>query len=437
MSDFKGTICDETLSQEVPSAQCAFFGTKCKDTMIVPVPIHCDIFEEGTALDVDFRIYINIAVPWATIAYDMSQFMIEVEGYATENGTEGPWNFTIFFSHHCLDSQNTLVSSIPGGEYLDIGGAVLVVKSLPSGRVEHVLPSDIPCIKRMLVSTLTSSLRRAKGQTHLRRIVFPLPIVAPRRKRPQLSRTIASEEPHPSAYCMFMPSPTDYLAPQGTPESHTLHVDPVHPTHVLPGYDIHHIEDILIEIMCHYNWKTVVAFSRVASTGRVAARSHVQAIPRLALCSYVGFKAYTFHSLMRELALSRGSIGGSIGRRLLETHSEYTTTHNFPSNANTLSQPQSVNVTIVDISSRVMQGSQGSQSMKVTVIESSSSGVMQTSQGSPLASQTNFISPPTVYCFYPNLIGQIATVQTDLLQPPSPTQARLRAPYTVNNDNRA
>ncbi|KAJ3514165.1 hypothetical protein NMY22_g14831 [Coprinellus aureogranulatus] len=455
-------------SQEVPSAQCAFFGTNCKDIMIVPVPIHCDAFEQSTALDVDFRVYVNIAVPWATIAYDISQFMIEVQDCPTENGTESPWTFTIFFSHHCLDSQNALIRSIPGGEYLDIGGAVLVVKSLHSGRIEHVLPSDIPFIEQMLISTLTSRLRRAKmrlshGQPHLSRIVFPLPIVAPRQKRPQPSRTIASEAPHPSAYCMFMPSPTDDLAPQGTPESHTSHVDPVHPTHILPGYDVYHIEDILIEIMCHCNWKTVMALSRVASTGRVAARSRVQAILRHALRPYIGATPDTFHSLMGELALSGGGIGGSVARWVLDTNSEYTTTHKFRVSrrcgdlniivplgglpvmrkhmsalgyriwrTERVTAPMAMTVERVVSSCRIASGSIGS--VKVTIVESTSS-VMQALLGSPLASQTNFISPTTVYCFYPNLIGEIATIRTDL--PQYRTQPRFCAPYTVDNDNSA
>lgn len=50
------------------------------------------------------------------------------------------------------DSQNTLIKAIPGGEELDIGGAVLVAKSCPSsGKIVHVTSDDISAIKTMLV----------------------------------------------------------------------------------------------------------------------------------------------------------------------------------------------------------------------------------------------------------------------------------------------
>lgn len=68
--------------------------------MLIPVPIYCEALAEGTAFNIDFRVYINLPIPRATIAYDLSQFTMEVDNCVSEDGSKGPWKFTIFFSHH-------------------------------------------------------------------------------------------------------------------------------------------------------------------------------------------------------------------------------------------------------------------------------------------------------------------------------------------------
>lgn len=68
--------------------------------MIVPVPVHSDSFEEGTALAIDFRVYVNLPIPWATIAYELNDFMVEIEPFDDRDEAQDVWSYTIFFSHH-------------------------------------------------------------------------------------------------------------------------------------------------------------------------------------------------------------------------------------------------------------------------------------------------------------------------------------------------
>lgn len=72
------------------------------------------------------------------------------------------------------------------------------------------------------------------------------------------------------------------------------------------------------------------------------------------------------------------------------------------------------------------------QAMKVTIIESTSS-VMQALLASPYTSQTNIITATTVYCAYPNMVGERTCVRTDLPQyQPVP---RRYSTYDVQQDN--
>lgn len=70
--------------------------------------------------------------------------------------------------------------------------------------------------------------------------------------------------------------------------------------------------------------------------------------------------------------------------------------------------------------------------MKLTIIESTS-GVMQAILSSAFTAQTNLISPTTVYCAYPNLVGDQNCIRTDLPQyRPYPRPSSI---YNVLSDN--
>lgn len=93
---------DHSQTRKYPLAKCAFFGTECSDAIVVPVAVEVDRAEKnpGRPYHLMFRTYVNTSNIRHAIAFNMDQFMIEVEDWPANRETPGEWMWTIFVSRY-------------------------------------------------------------------------------------------------------------------------------------------------------------------------------------------------------------------------------------------------------------------------------------------------------------------------------------------------
>lgn len=146
-----------------------------------------------------------------------------------------------------------------------------------------------------------------------------------RTRRVIIPRPFRSCAPTTATDCPSVPPGSPSLVVSVTEEDACRTSSPAVHGDASSGFTLYSIEEVLVHVMRHCDWKTVMSASRVLPrVGLSAARYHVRWVLQQLLSPYVGKSPDVFNGFMKSMQDAGGGITGHIARAVLDFNSEYT-----------------------------------------------------------------------------------------------------------------
>lgn len=161
----------------MPSVKCAFFGTECRKTHLVPVPIRREFEDDMRADDLLYQQYVATSTATDSTATMWKKVVLDVSHFVDRRGRLSRWDYVIFQSDHvsfystipveaaysprhgtyqALSRTNTRVTALAGGSRLGVDGNVLVAQvDRVSGKTVPVDAKDLPLVEEMMIACVT------------------------------------------------------------------------------------------------------------------------------------------------------------------------------------------------------------------------------------------------------------------------------------------
>ncbi|KAH6879354.1 hypothetical protein BKA70DRAFT_1447940 [Coprinopsis sp. MPI-PUGE-AT-0042] len=410
---------------------CAYFGTNCKTSCIVPVAVHRGYENRPRPIDLFHRFYVTTSRSSNNGVVKFDEFTIPVASNSELNPTV--WNYVIFFSNAVGCAPNTLLRSYPGPRNnLLVNGSVLVAKCNAEGVLAGVVEEDLEGMAGMVVQHHVITRKASKPPQGLYTGMFSVPLRRSSRGRAKL---VMSE--------------------------------------------IVNLPETMVEILYYVDWSTLMHVATLSKYMRACIRLAVKE----RLCYLLGdfVSRSRFPSLLDLMHRTSCVIVGSVAHRAFTMNTNW---YNIDYNNDTNPYNWSYDLNIIAPSGRAedcqaffqsigysmwypealashydgvaiamqrgflkdqdlkachlahtlnMTSDQESmQSIEVTITESTS-GVLPVVLASPTTCQLNILSSTTLYTFFPGLSVTNSAICTDISRLTYPRQPHISVALHSNN----